>query len=219
MIHLSLRKRILASGWESLFPITDSHPQAALSDLVRSEFPFPIPNFLLQSLPSALRGLNGDFDPMRASGIASAGQQSSRFRKSVHSLRLRAGEPVSTGLCKRRAKPESGPRETGRRRSSEGNSRPACPFRRDFASAGRSPKAVPEKRVAAAAARETMAVRETAVHRKAGIQAAAPQAQRASSPTCSQSLQPNMQSIPAAQPVALPSASPGSACLGCRSGA
>ena len=26
---------------------------------------------------------------------------------------------------------------------------PACPFRRDFASAGRSPKAVPEKRVAA----------------------------------------------------------------------
>ena len=31
---------------------------------------------------------------------------------------------------------------------------PACPFRRDFASARRSPKAVPEKRVAAAA-RET----------------------------------------------------------------
>ena len=122
MIHLSLRKRILASGWESLFPITDSHPQAALSDLVRSEFPFPIPNFLLQSLPSALRGLNGDFDPMRASGIASAGQQSSRFRKSVHSLRLRAGVPASTGLCKRRAKPESGPRETDRRSSSEGNS-------------------------------------------------------------------------------------------------
>ena len=121
MIHLSLRKRILASGWESLFPITDSHPQAALSDLVRSEFPFPIPNFLLQSLPSALRGLNGDFDPMRASGIASAGQQSSRFRKSVHSLRLRAGVPASTGLCKRRAKHESGPRETGRRSSNEGN--------------------------------------------------------------------------------------------------
>ena len=111
----------MASGWESLFPITDSHPQAALSDLVRSEFPFPIPNFLLQSLPSALRGLNGDFDPMRASGIASAGQQSSRFRKSVHSLRLRAGVPASTGLCKRRAKHESGPRETGRRRSNEGN--------------------------------------------------------------------------------------------------
>ena len=155
---------------------------------------------------------------------------------------------------------------------------PACPFRRDFASAGRSPKAVPEKRVAAAAARETMAVRETAsapsgrrarfdgtlqapgearkrsqrngapqqqrgepqqrgkqqcpqarraaamrgtaaaretsVHRKAGIQAAAPQAQRASNPTCRQSHQPYMQTIPAAQPVALPSASPASACLG-----
>ena len=190
MIHLSLRKRILASGWESLFPITDSHPQAALSDLVRSEFPFPIPNFLLQSLPSALRGLNGDFDPMRASGIASAGQQSSRFRKSVHSLRLRAGVPASTGLCKRRAKPESGPRETGHRSSSEGNNgsegnsicpiRPACPLRRDFASARRSPKAVPEKRAAAAEMRGNAAARETAVHRKAGIQAAAPQAQRVS---------------------------------------
>ena len=132
---------------------------------------------------------------MRASGIASAGQQSSRFRKSVHSLRLRAGVPVSTGLCKRRAKPESGPRETGRRRSSEGNSicpiRPACPLRRDFASARRSPKAVPEKRAAAAEMRGNAAARETAVHRKAGIQAAAPQAQRASSPTCSQSRQPN----------------------------
>ena len=153
----------LASGSESLLQITDAHPQAALSALARLELPFPIQNFLVQSLPSALRGLNGDYDPMRASGIASAGQQSSRFRKSVHSLRLRAGVPVSTGLCKRQAKPESGPRETGRRRSSEGNSRPACPLRRDFASAGRSPKAVPEKRVAAAAAMETMAVRETAV--------------------------------------------------------
>ena len=130
---------------------------------------------------------------MRASGIASAGQQSRRFRKSVPSLRLRAGVPASTGLCKRWAKPESGPRETGRRRSSEGNNgsegnsicpiRPACPFRRDFASAGRSPKAVPEQRVAAAA-------RETAVHRKAGIQAAAPQAQRASSQTGSQTVSP-----------------------------
>ena len=60
----------LASGSESLFTITDTHPQAALSDLVRSELPFPIPNILLQYLPSALRGLNGDFDPMRASGIA-----------------------------------------------------------------------------------------------------------------------------------------------------
>ena len=111
----------LASGSESLLQITDTHPQAALSDLVRSELPFPIPNILLQSLPRALPGLNGDYDPMRASGIASAGQQSSRFRKSVHSLRLRAGVPVSTGLCRRRAKPESGPRETGRRSSSEGN--------------------------------------------------------------------------------------------------
>ena len=70
---------------------------------------------------------------------------------------------------------------------------PACPLRRDFASAGRSPKAVPEKRAAAAEMRGAAAARETAVHRKAGIQAAAPQAQRASSPTCSQSLQPNMQ--------------------------
>ena len=145
----------MASGSESLLQITDAHPQAALSALARLELPFPIQNFLVQSLPSALRGLNGDYDPMRASGIASTGQQSSRFRKSVPSLRLRAGVPVSTGLCKRQAKPESGPRETGRRRSSEGNSRPACPLRRDFASAGRSPKAVPEKRVAAAAARET----------------------------------------------------------------
>ena len=91
---------------------------------------------------------------------------------------------------------------------------PACPLRRDFASAGRSPKAVPEKRAAAAAMRGTAAARETAMHRKAGIQAAAPQAQRASSPTCSQSLQPNMQSIPSAQPAVRPSASPGSACLG-----
>ena len=32
-----------------------------------------------------------------------------------------AGVPASTGLCKRRAKPESGPRETGRRRRNEGN--------------------------------------------------------------------------------------------------
>ena len=138
--------------------------------------------------------------------------------KRARSLRLRVGVPVSTGLCKRRAKPESGPRETGHRSSSEGNSicpiRPTCPFRRDFASAGRSPKAVPEKRVAAAAARGTAAERETAVHRKAGIQAAAPQAQRASNPTCRQSHQPYMQTIPAAQPVALPSASPASACLG-----
>ena len=42
--------------------------------------------------------------------------------KRARSLRLRVGVPVSTGLCKRRAKPESGPRETGRRSSSEGNS-------------------------------------------------------------------------------------------------
>ena len=59
--------------------------------------------------------------------------------KRARSLRLRVGVPVSTGLCKRRAKPESGPRETGRRCSSEGNSScptsPACPLRRDFASA------------------------------------------------------------------------------------
>ena len=40
--------------------------------------------------------------------------------KRARSLRLRVGVPVSTGLCKRRAKPESGPRATGRR-SSEGN--------------------------------------------------------------------------------------------------
>ena len=112
----------LASGSESLLQITDAHPQAALSALARLELPFPIQNFLVQSLPSALRGLNGDYDPMRASGIASTGQQSSRFRKSVPSLRLRAGVPASTGLCKRRAKPESGPRETDRRSSSEGNS-------------------------------------------------------------------------------------------------
>ena len=59
-----------ASGSESLLPITDTHPQAALNDLVRSELPFPIQNFLLQSLPGDLPGLNGDFDPMRASGIA-----------------------------------------------------------------------------------------------------------------------------------------------------
>ena len=69
---------------------------------------------------------------------------------------------------------------------------PACPFRRDFASAGRSPKAVPEKRAAAAAMRGTAAARETAVHRKAGIQAAAPQAQRASSPTGSQTVSPTV---------------------------
>ena len=60
--------------------------------------------------------------------------------KRARSLRLRVGVPASTGLCKRRAKPESGPRETGRRRSSEGNSSyptsPACPLRQDFASAG-----------------------------------------------------------------------------------
>ena len=60
--------------------------------------------------------------------------------KRAPSLRLRVGAPVSTGLCKRRAKPESGPRETGRRSSSEGNSSyptsPACPLRQDFASAG-----------------------------------------------------------------------------------
>ena len=124
----------LASGSESLLQITDAHPQAALSALARLDLPFSIQNFLVQSLPSALRGLNGDFDPMRASGIASAGQQSSRFRKSVHSLRLRAGVPASTGLCKRRAKPESGPRETGRRRSSEGNS---------SASQGRHPSSCP----------------------------------------------------------------------------
>ena len=67
---------------------------------------------------------------------------------------------------------------------------PACPLRWDFASAGRSPKAVPEKRAAAAAMRGTAAARETAVHRKAGIQAAAPQAQRASSPTGSQTGSP-----------------------------
>ena len=53
--------------------------------------------------------------------FASAGRHSSRFRKRAPSLRMRAGVPVSTGLCKRRAKPESGPRETGRRSSSEGN--------------------------------------------------------------------------------------------------
>ena len=111
----------LASRSESLFTITDAHPQAAQSDLARLELTFPIPNILLQSLPSALPGLNGDYDPMRVSGIASAWQQSSRFRKSVHSLRLRAGVPASTGLCKRRAKPESGPRETGRRSSNEVN--------------------------------------------------------------------------------------------------
>ena len=58
---------------------------------------------------------------MRTSGITSAGQQSSRCRKSVPSLRQCAGVPASMGLCKRRAKPESGPRETGRRRSNEGN--------------------------------------------------------------------------------------------------
>ena len=72
--------------------------------------------------------------------FASAGRHSSRFRKRVPSLRMRVGVPASTGLCKRRAKPESGPRETGRRSSSEGNSSyptsPACPLRRDFASAG-----------------------------------------------------------------------------------
>ena len=77
---------------------------------------------------------------MRTSGITSAGQQSSRCRKSVPSLRQCAGVPASMGLCKRRAKPESGPRETGRRRSSDGNSScptsPACPLRQDFASAG-----------------------------------------------------------------------------------
>ena len=74
---------------------------------------------------------------------------------------------------------------------------PACPLRRDFASAGRSPKAVPEKRAAAAEMRGTAAemrgtaaARETAVHRKAGIQAAAPQAQRASSQTGSQTVSP-----------------------------
>ena len=111
----------LASGSESLLQITDAHPQAALSALARLDLPFSIQNFLVQSLPSALRGLNGDFDPMRASGIASAGQQSSRCRKSVPSLRQCAGVPASMGLCKRRAKPESGPRETGRRRSNEGN--------------------------------------------------------------------------------------------------
>ena len=58
---------------------------------------------------------------MRTSGITSAGQQSSRCSKSVPSLRQCAGVPASMGLCKRRAKPESGPRETGRRRSNEGN--------------------------------------------------------------------------------------------------
>ena len=168
---------------------------------------------------------------MRASGIASAGQQSSRFRKSVHSLRLRAGVPVSTGLCKRWAKPKSGPRETGRRSSSEGNIRPACPLRRDFASAGRSPKAVPEQRVAAAAARETMAVRETAVptspacrsnegNRSSEGNISASQGRHPSScPTRPACKQPNRQSIPSAQPAVLPSASPGSACSGCRSGA
>ena len=60
----------LASGSESLLPITDTHSKSALSDLVRSELPFPIPNILLQSLPGALPGLNGDYNPMRASGIA-----------------------------------------------------------------------------------------------------------------------------------------------------
>ena len=70
---------------------------------------------------------------------------------------------------------------------------PACPLRRDFASAGRSPKAVPEKRAAAAEMRGTAAARETAVHRKASVQAA--------------------------QPAVLPSFIPGSACSGCRSGA
>ena len=114
---------------------------------------------------------------MRASGIASAGQQSSRFRKSVHSLRLRAGVPASTGLCKRRAKPESGPRETGRRRSNEGN---RSSEGNSSASQGRHPSSCP------------------------------------TSPACKQ---PNMQSIPSAQPVVLPSASPGSACSSCRSGA
>ena len=60
----------LASGSESLLQITDAHPQAALSALARLELPFPIQNFLVQSLPGALPGLNGDYDPMRASGIA-----------------------------------------------------------------------------------------------------------------------------------------------------
>ena len=60
----------LASGSESLLQITDAHPQAALKDLARVDLPFSIQNFLVQSLPGALPGLNGDFDPMRASGIA-----------------------------------------------------------------------------------------------------------------------------------------------------
>ena len=55
----------LASGSESLFTITDTHPQAALSALASLDLPFPIQNFLVQSLPGALPGLNGDYDPMR----------------------------------------------------------------------------------------------------------------------------------------------------------
>ena len=143
---------------------------------------------------------------------------------------------------------------------------PACPLRRDFASAGRSPKAVPEKRVAAAPARETLAVRETASApsrrrarfdgtlqapgeaRKRSQSNGSPQqrgkqqciarpaskqlphkhsvqaAQHAANPFSPTDSQPpvnpgsqSRQSIPAAQPVARPSASPGSACLGCRS--
>ena len=114
---------------------------------------------------------------MRTSGITSAGQQSSRCRKSVPSLRQCAGVPASMGLCKRRAKPESGPRETGRRRSNEGN---RSSEGNSSASQGRHPSSCP------------------------------------TSPACKQ---PNMQPIPSAQPAVLPSASPGSACSGCRSGA
>ena len=113
---------------------------------------------------------------------------------------------------------------------------PACPFRRDFASAGRSPKAVPEKRGAAAAARGTMAVRETAVptspacrsrnkgNRSSERNSSASQGRHPSScPTSPACKQPNMQPIPSAQhaalPSALPSANPFSACSSCRSGA
>ena len=93
---------------------------------------------------------------------------------------------------------------------------PACPFRRDFASAGRSPKAVPEKRGAAAAARETMAVRETAVPTSTtcrsnegnrsseensiceGNSSASQGRHPSSCPTSPACKQPNLQTIPSA---------------------
>ena len=100
---------------------------------------------------------------------------------------------------------------------------PACPFRRDFASARRSPKAVPEKRVAAAAARETMAVRETAVptspacrsrnegSRSSEGNSSASQGRHPSScPTSPACKQPNMQPIPSAQHAVNPGSPTGS---------